>query len=101
MTGKLFAVINERGSNWDDSKPMEDHADWRAHAAFMNELVADGFLLLGGPLVGSRDVLLIVRAESEEEIRNRLAGDVWVAKGLLRQRQIWPWWLRLSALDAT
>jgi uncharacterized protein YciI len=101
MARKLFAVINERGPNWDDNKPMEEHADWRAHAEFVNELVADGFIVLGGPLVGTRDVLLIVRAESEAEIRNRLASDVWVVNGLLRQRQISPWWLRLSAFDAT
>jgi len=101
MCRRLFAVINERGPNWDDNKPMEEHAGWRAHAEFMNELVADGFIVLGGPLVGTRDVLLIVRAESEAEVRDRLAGDVWLVKGLLRQRQISPWWLRLSALDAT
>ena len=101
MCRRLFAVINERGPNWDDNKPMEEHAGWRAHAEFMNELVADGFIVLGGPLVGTRDVLLIVRAESEAEVRDRLAGDVWLVKGLLRQRQISPWWLRLSAFAAT
>ena len=101
MARKLFAVINERGPNWDDAKSMEAHPDWRGHADFMNALVADGFIVLGGPLVGTRDVLLIVRAESEQEITTRLAQDVWVVKGLLRQRQIAPWWVRLSALDAT
>ena len=50
---------------------------WRAHADFMNELVAEGFILLGGPLEGTRDVLLIVRAENEAEVEARLAPDVW------------------------
>jgi uncharacterized protein YciI len=98
---KLFAVINERGPHWDHARPMEEHADWRAHADFMNGLVADGFVLLGGPLLGTDEVLLIVRAESDDEVRRRLAQDVWVVKGLLRQRQITPWWVRLSAFDAT
>ncbi len=101
MSGKLFVVITERGPNWDDSQPMDQQPDWRAHADFMNALVADGFVLLGGPLVGTRDVLLIVRAESEAEARARLAEDIWVARGLLRQRQVTPWWVRLSAFDAT
>ena len=48
MPGTLFAVINTRGPNWDDSKPMEGKVDWRAHADFMNGLAADGFVLLGG-----------------------------------------------------
>ena len=62
MTGQLFAVINTRGPNWDDAKPMEEQIDWRDHADFMNGLAAEGFVLLGGPFKGTRDVLLIVRA---------------------------------------
>ena len=98
---KLFAVVNERGPHWDRAKSLEEHADWRAHADFMNGLVAEGFVLLGGPLIGTDDVLLIVRGDSEDEVRRRLAEDVWVVKGLLRQRQIAPWWVRLSAFDAS
>ena len=98
MTARIFAVINSRGPKWDDAKPMEEHEGWRAHADFMNALVADGFVLLGGPLAGTRDVLLIVRAESEAEIEARLADDVWVVNDLLRRRSIAPWTLRLGAL---
>lgn len=101
MAKRLFIVVSERGPNWNDAKSMEEHPDWRAHADFVNALVAEGFILMGGPLVGTRDVLLIVRAESEQEIAARLAQDVWVVTGLLRQRQITPWWVRLSAFDAT
>ena len=101
MSRRLFAVLTERGPNWDDGKPMEGQPDWRAHADYMNALVAEGVILLGGPLVGTRDVLLIVRAESEEEARARLGDDIWVARGVLLQRQVTPWWVRLSTFDAT
>jgi uncharacterized protein YciI len=95
---RVFAVINTRGPNWNDDKPMEEQGDWRAHADFMNGLLAEGFVLLGGPLVGTRDVLLIVRAQDEADIEARLAEDIWVVKGLLSRRQINPWWLRLGTL---
>ena len=95
---KVFAVIKTRGPNWNDDKPMEQQGDWRAHADFMNALVADGFMLLGGPLVGTRDVLLIVRATDDAEIASRLDDDIWVQTGLLARRQINPWWLRLGSL---
>ena len=98
MSRKLFAVINMRGPKWEDTKPMEEHEGWRAHADFMNTLVAEGFVLLGGPLAGTRDVLLIVRAESEAEIEARLADDVWVVNDLLQRRSIAPWTLRLGTL---
>ena len=98
MEKKLFAVINMRGPRWDDARAMEEQADWRAHADYMNELVADGFMLLGGPLTGTRDVLLVVRAADEAEVEARLAADVWRVTDLLRTRQITPWELRLGAL---
>jgi uncharacterized protein YciI len=95
---KVFAVVNTRGPNWNDDKPMEEQGGWRAHADYMNALVDEGFMLLGGPLVGSRDVLLIVRATDEAEIASRLDNDIWVQTGLLTRRQINPWWLRLGSL---
>ena len=98
MAERIFAVINTRGPNWNDDKPMEEQGDWRAHADFMNALVDDGFVLLGGPLMGTRDVLLIVRAADEAEVGRRLNEDIWVVKGLLQRRQINPWWLRLGSL---
>ena len=97
---RVFAVINTRGPNWNDDKPMEEQGDWRAHADFMNGLLAEGFVVLGGPLVGTRDVLLIVQAKDEAEIETRLAEDVWVVKGLLSRRQLNPWWLRLGTLGS-
>jgi uncharacterized protein YciI len=98
MRTTIFAVIRARGPRWNDELPMEGQEDWRAHADYMNELVTEGFMLLGGPMLDTRDVLLIVRAGDEAEVEARLAADCWSAKDLLRTRQISPWWLRLGSL---
>ena len=95
MTDKIFAVIRTRGPAWNDSQPLEGQDDWRAHADFMNGLVADGFVLLGGPLVDTPDVLLIVRAADQRQVEERL--DCWAARDLLRIRQVSPWSLRLRS----
>ncbi|MBV8963856.1 MAG: hypothetical protein JOY67_19880 [Hyphomicrobiales bacterium] len=95
---KLFAVIRSRGSRWDEARPLEEQVDWRLHADYMNRLHAAGFVLLGGPLEGTADVLLIVRAESEDAIAARLAEDCWSRNGLLEISRIAPWQLRLGAL---
>ena len=95
---KLFAVMVARGPAWRDAQPMEGQAEWTAHAQFMDALVDEGFVVLGGPLAGSADVLLIVRAESSEEIEERLAPDPWRRLGLLETKRISPWTLRLGAL---
>ena len=96
---RLFAVTRSRGVGWNDSVPIEKQEDWRSHAAFMNALQSDGFVLLGGPLEGTPDVLLIIRASSVEEIRSRLSGDPW-SKDLLRLTQVAPWTLRLGSLGS-
>jgi uncharacterized protein YciI len=95
---KVFAVMRTRGPQWNDAQPMEGQHDWRRHAEQMNAMVADGFMLLGGPLVGTREVLLIVRAADEAEIEARLGTDCWTINGLLRTLQVTPWWLRLGRL---
>jgi uncharacterized protein YciI len=56
-------------------------------------------VLLGGPFRGTRDVLLIVRAEDTAAVEARLAPDCWIVKGLLRHVRIEPWELRLGSLD--
>jgi uncharacterized protein YciI len=93
----LFAVINTRGPAYRHGAPMEAQEAWRAHADFMNVLVDDGFVILGGPLE-EPDVLLIVRAESADAIRARLAVDPWHRMDLLRIKSISPWTLRLGTL---
>jgi len=93
----LFAVIVTRGPAYRHGTPMESQEAWRPHADFMNTLVADGFVRLGGPLE-EPDVLLIIRAESADEIRARLAPDPWHRMGLLAIKRISPWTLRLGEL---
>jgi uncharacterized protein YciI len=78
---------------------MEGQEDWPAHAAFMDALEAEGVVVLGGPLEGTPDVLLIMRGQDEEEIWARLAGDPWYRNDHLRLSRIVPWTLRLGSLE--
>src|ERR671919_2822813 len=95
---RLFAVLRSRGAAWNHSKPLEGQLDWAGHAAFMDALFEERFALLVGPLEGTRDALLIVRASSSSEIVERLAGDPWTTNGLLITKQVSPWQLRLGSL---
>lgn len=95
---QLFAVTRTRGPRWNPEVSLEKQEDWDGHADFMNELRASSFVVLGGPLEGTPDVLLIVRANSVAEIHARLNGDSWTSKDLLRIKQIVPWTLRLGSL---
>jgi len=92
-----YAVTRERGENWDTSLTMRQQEKWDEHAAFMDALVDDGFVVLGGPLGDGEKTLLIIDAESEQEIDARLAEDPWTPMGLLRIATIERWEILLGA----
>src|SRR5437879_2810369 len=73
----FYAVVSEAGPLWDHGAPMREQDAWSAHAAFMNALAEEGFIVLGGPLGDgvSHRAMLIVDAPSENEVRRRLADD--------------------------
>jgi uncharacterized protein YciI len=95
---RIHMVIRTRGPSWDDSRPLEQQAQWPEHAAFMDGLADDEFLILAGPLEGTRDVLLVVRASGVDEIETRLNGDPWTANGLLSMKHVAPWQIRIGSL---
>jgi uncharacterized protein YciI len=87
----LFAVTIRRGKSWDKNKPMSQQEEWKEHAEFMNNLAENDFIILGGPFKTSEDVLLIVRADNEEDIRNILAEDIWHKLNILEIADIQEW----------
>jgi len=95
---RIFAVLRSRGPAWDDAKPLEGQQAWPAHAEFMDALFDQRFAALVGPLEGTRDALLILRASSASEIADCLASDPWTKNDLLITKQISPWQLRLGSL---
>jgi uncharacterized protein YciI len=97
-TMPVFVVRRMRGSGWNESLPLEQQEDWPAHAAFMENLFDEGFVLLVGPLEGTREFLLVVRAETAEEVNARLAEDCWVRDDVSRIIDVRPWQLRLGSL---
>ncbi len=56
----------------------------------MNRLAADGFVVLGGPLGDTGDVLLVVDAADANEINNTLARDPWSESALIEIKDILP-----------
>jgi hypothetical protein len=91
----FFVVLRRAGPSWDPSVPLEGQSDWPAHASFMDGLVEDGFVVLGGPLADEQRVVLAVEAGSEEAVRATLARDPW-HDSHLRVESIDRWTIRLD-----
>jgi uncharacterized protein YciI len=95
-----FAVIRGAGPGWSDGGIAGQPAV-NDHAGFMNALADEGFVVFAGPLAGTESgrlrALLIVDAETEDEIRRRLADDPWVHTDRLVITSIEPWNLIVGA----
>jgi uncharacterized protein YciI len=95
----MFAVRLERGGPYDFSRDLREQDGFEEHAAFMDSLVEDGFIVLGGPVAGERDTLHAIEAPSEEAVRERLAEDNWAQNGMLQIKSIEPWTILLDGTN--
>jgi uncharacterized protein len=94
---RYYLVVRGKGPSWDHTRARREQAGWNEHAAFMDGLADEGFVVLGGP-VGEgdgEDTLQVVDAESEDAVRARLGEDPW-GEDMLETKSIEPWqvWLR-------
>jgi len=96
-----FAVIREAGPGWTDGTGAFEQPGVSEHGAFMGGLAEEGLVLFAGPLAGTElgriRVLLIADAESEDEIRSRLADDPWAQSERLEITSVEPWNLLMGA----
>jgi uncharacterized protein YciI len=86
-----FIAISSAGSNRDQSKGTREQPFWDEHAAFIDQLVAEGFILMGGPLVDEGGSMLIVNADDENEVREKLKNDPWMKHGVLKLEIVRRW----------
>jgi uncharacterized protein YciI len=94
---RYFLVFRGKGPAWDHAKGRREQDGWKEHAVFMDGLVEDGYVVLGGP-VGEgegEDTLQVMEAEDEQAVRACLAEDPW-REDMLVTKSVEPWqvWLR-------
>lgn len=86
-----FLILATAGPQRDFSKGTREQPFWDEHAAFIDHLVDEGFIVLGGPLVDEGGSLLIVKAKDENEVREKMKDDPWYEHGILKQVSIKRW----------
>ena len=88
-------TISSAGPNADLSKSTREQPFWDEHAAFIDQLVEEDFILMGGPLIDEaglpRGALLIFNAEDENEVREKLKHDPWAQNGILKLESVKRW----------
>jgi uncharacterized protein YciI len=93
----IFAVTTRKGPNWQNDRAIREQRAWAEHAAFADELVERGVIIVGGPIGGADDdiALLAVEASDEAELRTIFDDDPWTLNGvfLIKEVRPWTWWL--------
>jgi uncharacterized protein YciI len=96
-----FLTFSSVGPNRDPSKGTREQPFWDEHAAFIDQLVDEGFVLMGGPLLDEggmpQGALLIVNAGDEDEVREKLKNDPWFQRGILKLESVKRWQIFIDA----
>jgi uncharacterized protein YciI len=95
----FLVVVRRSGPEFDHSKPLELQSGWDEHAAFMDALVDEGFIVLGGPLADEQRVAHAIEAASEDAVRATLEQDRWSGSHLVIDT-IEAWTIRLRGGDS-
>ena len=99
--GATFIVTSAAGPNRDRAKGTREQLYWDEHAAFIDRLVGEGFILLGGPLPDEGGAVVVVRADSEAAVRDRLGRDPWYAHGIIAPPSVRRWDIFIDRWEAT
>jgi uncharacterized protein YciI len=94
----FHVLVTRSGPSWRPERPLEEQSGWSDHAAFMDALAEEGFIVLGGPLGDERRVVHAVEAASEAAIRETLARDPW-SETHLQIEAIDEWTIRLDGRE--
>ena len=92
----MYLVTTRNGGPaWQRSRALASQTGWHDHAAFMDGLVEDGFVVLGGTLDDGERAVLVVDSKSEQDVRRVLARDPWSGSHL-RIESVEHWTIRLN-----
>ncbi len=78
------------GPTW-TSGPPDDQPGWDDHAAFIDELVARGTMVLGGPFADHSGSLIVLENVAEDEARELVADDPFVLNGVFVLEDVRAW----------
>ena len=88
------------GPAW-TSGPPEEQAGWDVHAAFVDELVARGTMVMGGPFADCSGAMILLENIDEDDVREVLARDPFIANGVFVLDDVRAWNVYVDELKQT
>jgi uncharacterized protein YciI len=88
------------GPTW-ESGPPEEQPGWDEHAAFVDELIARGTMVMGGPFADYSGTLIVLENAGPEEARELVADDPFIANGVFVLDDVRAWNVYVDELTRT
>jgi uncharacterized protein YciI len=78
------------GPTWTSGTP-QDQPGWDEHAQFIDELIADGTFVMGGPFADNSGSLTLLENVDVEEAHELMQRDPFVENGVFELEDIRAW----------
>ena len=92
----MIVVRMGPGAGWNPAVDSRGQRLWPEHAAFMDDLFARGLIELAGPLTDGSGALVVVRAESVDQVWSWFDADPWTVHDVLPVRDVREWTIFLD-----
>jgi uncharacterized protein YciI len=96
-----FAVLLHPGTNWDADKTVREQPYWDDHARFMDALFDSGVIVLAGPFADRTGSMVILTAESAEQVYALFRDDPWTVRDVLTVVDVKEWTILLDGRART
>src|SRR5690242_20074559 len=87
------------GPNW-TSGAVDEQDGWDEHAAFIDDLIERGIFVMGGPFADQSGSLSLLENVTEEEARELVLADPFVANGVFELEELRAWNVFVDELTA-
>lgn len=91
MPAMYYATRLRPGALWDPGKPAREQVHWDDHARFMDSLFDAGMVVLGGPFSDRSGSLVILEADSADQVRELFRDDPWTVHDVLVVDEVKEW----------
>lgn len=91
MRPTYYMILSSAGAKRDLSIDTREQPYWDEHAAHIDSYIANGMIVLGGPLIDEGGAILVVKADDEAAVRAMLDADPWYEHEILKLEWISRW----------
>jgi len=89
------------GPAWEHGGPIREQPGWDAHAEFIDALVENGTMVMGGPFGDNLGSMILLEGVDGAEARRLVADDPFIENGVFVLDEIREWTIFVDELTSS